>query len=114
MKKRLNLVWKALSTIPFFLPACNLLLYIYERYDGTGGSFGIKGTDIPLGSRILAVADTFDSMTSARSPQGKLAPKLAVEKIVADSGLRFDPHVVSAFLMLWKRNELNTVLSESL
>jgi diguanylate cyclase (GGDEF)-like protein len=113
MKERLNLVWKALATIPFFLPACNLLLYRFERFDGTGGSFGIKGTDIPLGSRILAVADAFDFMTSARSPQGKISPKLAVQKIVAESGLCFDPHVVSALLMLWKRNELDTSLSES-
>jgi response regulator RpfG family c-di-GMP phosphodiesterase len=106
MKERLNLVWKALATVPFFLPACNLLLYRFERFDGTGGSFGIKGTDIPLGSRILAVTDAFDFMTSARSPQGKISPKLAVQKIVAESGLCFDPHVVSALLMLWKRNEL--------
>jgi diguanylate cyclase (GGDEF)-like protein len=113
MKKRLNLVWKALSTIPLFLPACNLLLYIYERYDGTGGSFGIKGTDIPLGSRILAVADTFDSMTSGRSPQEKLTTKMAMQKIAEDSGLRFDPHVVGAFLLLWKRKELELALSEN-
>ena len=113
MKERLNLVWKALSTIPFFLPACNLLLHRVEKYDGTGGTFGVKGNDIPLGSRILAVADTFDVITSARSPQEKMAPKQAMEKILAESGRYFDPHVVSALMMLWKRKELDTVLNQS-
>jgi diguanylate cyclase (GGDEF)-like protein len=113
MKERLNLVWKALASIPFLLPACNLLLYRVERYDGTGRSFGVKGTDIPLGSRILAVADHFDVMTSTRSPRGKIAPEQAFQKILAESGLYLDPHVISALLMLWKRKELDTILSES-
>jgi diguanylate cyclase (GGDEF)-like protein len=106
LKEHLNLVWKALSTIPFFLPVCHLLLYRYEKYDGTGVKFGIKGTDIPLGSRILAVADTFDYLSSAQPPQGKLAPKQAVQKIMEDSGRSFDPHIVDAFVTLWKRKEL--------
>jgi diguanylate cyclase (GGDEF)-like protein len=111
--QRLNLVWKALSSIPFYIPACNILLYKFERYDGSGGRFGARGTGIPLGSRILAVADTFDFITSARSPQDKLSPKQAVQKIVEESGLNFDPHVVSALLMLWRGKELNAVLSEA-
>jgi diguanylate cyclase (GGDEF)-like protein len=112
LKERLNLVWKALADIPFYSPACNLLLYRFERYDGSGGSFGARGADIPLGSRILAVADTFDLMTSAHSPQGKMMPKLAVQKIVEESGRSFDPHVISALLMLWRGRELNAVLNE--
>jgi response regulator RpfG family c-di-GMP phosphodiesterase len=106
LKERLNLLWKAVATIPFFIPACNLLLYRYERYDGNGGSFGLKGTDIPLGARILAVADAFDFLTSDRSPRGRTDPVLAVPQIVAESGLSYDPHVVSALLMLRQRNEL--------
>jgi diguanylate cyclase (GGDEF)-like protein len=113
IRVRYDLVWKTLSTIRFLITALDFVLYRYERYDGTGGRFGVKGTDIPLGSRILAIADTFDSITSGRSPQGKLTLKMAMQKIVEDSGLCFDPHVVGAFLMLWKRKELNTVPSES-
>jgi response regulator RpfG family c-di-GMP phosphodiesterase len=113
VKERLNSVWKALDAIPFLAPACDLLLYRYERYDGTGGPFGQKGNKIPLGSRILAVADAFNSLTSGRSPRGKLAPELAVRQIVEQSGLAFDPHVVSALLMLWKKNELEFVAGEN-
>jgi diguanylate cyclase (GGDEF)-like protein len=112
-RERLNLVWRALSTIPCFSAACNLILYRWESYDGTGGSFGIKGADIPLGSRILAVADTYNLLTSDQSPQGKLTPERAMQKIVENSGHCFDPHVVSAFLVLWKRKEMELVLAEN-
>lgn len=108
-----ELVWKTLATIRSLTTALDFALYRYERYDGKGGRFGVEGTDIPLGSRILAIADTFDAMTSGRLPQGKLTPKMATQKIVEESGLRFDPHVVSAFLMAYKRKELNTVPIES-
>ncbi len=113
IKARCDLIWKALSTIRYLSPALDFIQYRYERYDRTGGRFGIKGADIPLGSRILAVADTFDSMTSGRSPQGKLTTKMAMQKIAEDSGLRFDPHVVGAFLLIWKRKELESALSEN-
>ncbi len=113
IKEHCDLIWKALSTIRSLTPALDLVVYRYERYDGKGGRFGAKESDIPLGARILAVADAFDFMTSGRSPQGKLSQKHAMEKIVEDSGLRFDPHVVSAFLMLWKRKGLESAVNKN-
>jgi response regulator RpfG family c-di-GMP phosphodiesterase len=113
LKERLNLLWKAVATIPFFFPACNLLLYRYERYDGTGGSFGLKGKDIPIGARILEVADAFDILTSDRSPRGSTDPALAIKQIVAESGLSLDPHVVSALMMLLHRNELEFLTTDN-
>ena len=102
LRVRFNLVWKALSQIDFLTPSLVFISNRYERYDGTGCPFGVRGTNIPLGARILAVADTFDSMTSGLSPRGTLAPSTAVQKLVADSGHRFDPDVVSAFLRAWR------------
>lgn len=113
IKERCDLVWKALKTIRFLIPALDFIRYRYERYDGKGGRFGVKGNNIPLGARILAIADSFDAMASGRTPEGKLTPKSAMQKIVEDSGLRFDPDVVSAFLLLWKRKELESGLSEN-
>jgi response regulator RpfG family c-di-GMP phosphodiesterase len=113
LKERLNLLWRAVATIPFFFPVCNLLLYKHERYDGTGGSFGLEGKDIPIGARILAVADVFDILTSDRSPRGSIAPALAITRIVAESGLSLDPHVVGALMMLFNRNELEFPSSEN-
>lgn len=113
IKERYDLLWKSLSTIHYLSPALDFIQYRYERYDGTGGRFGIKGTDIPLGSRILALADTFDHMTSDRSGENKISPELAMEKIIEDSGSRFDPDVVNTFLLLWKRNELELAAHEN-
>jgi response regulator RpfG family c-di-GMP phosphodiesterase len=107
VRARFNLVWKALSTLPFLALALVFILYRYERYDGMGGPLGVKGDNIPLGARILAIADTFDAMTSGPSPQGTLAPKLAVQKIADDSGHRFDPDLVSAFLRVWRMKKLD-------
>jgi response regulator RpfG family c-di-GMP phosphodiesterase/GGDEF domain-containing protein len=105
IKSRVDTLWNALTGIRYLSPALELVQYRYERYDGRGRRFGARGTDIPLGARILAVADTFERLTSGRSPQGKLAPQNAIEQIVEDSGLRYDPHVVSALLQVWKRKE---------
>ena len=112
LKDRLNQIWKALVAVSFLSPACNLLLYLNERYDGTGGNFGLKGKDILLGARVLAVADAFDILTSARSPRVQTAPDLAVEEVNKESGLSYDPHVVSALLMLLKRNEIGPALDD--
>jgi response regulator RpfG family c-di-GMP phosphodiesterase len=113
LKEQLNFIWKALAAIPFFSPACHLLLYKQEKFDGNGGSFGLKGNDIPLGARILAVAEAFNTLSSDRSPRGRIAPALTISQIVAESGLSFDPHVVSALLILLNRNELEYPFMEN-
>jgi response regulator RpfG family c-di-GMP phosphodiesterase len=113
LKERLNFIWKALVAIPFFSPACHLLLYKQERFDGTGGSFGLKGNDIPLGARILAVAEAFSILSSIQSPRSRTTTNLAIPQIIAESGLSFDPHVVSALLMLLNRNELEYPFREN-
>jgi response regulator RpfG family c-di-GMP phosphodiesterase len=114
LKERLNFIWKALAAIPYFSPACHLLLYKQERFDGTGGSFGLKGNDIPLGARILAVAEAFNILSSERSLHGRTAPRLSIPQIVAESGLSFDPHIVSVLLMLLSRNELEYPFTENI
>jgi HD-GYP domain-containing protein (c-di-GMP phosphodiesterase class II) len=113
VREYLNIIWKSLSSIPSFSTACNFILYRWETYDGTGGTFGIKGADIPLGSRILAIADTYHRLTSEPSPHVKITPETAMQKIVENAGLCFDPRVVNAFLMLWKRNEMKLVPAEN-
>jgi response regulator RpfG family c-di-GMP phosphodiesterase len=103
VKSSFNPVWKALSTIPFLATAMGLVRYSYERYDGKGNTLGVKGTDIPLGARILAVANAFESLTSGTSSPSKLTPKQVVQKIVDDSGLRFGPIVVDTFFRAWRQ-----------
>lgn len=80
------------------------VLYHHERIDGKGYPEGIHGTDIPLGARILAVADCYDAMTSDRPYRKALSPRIAVEELVKHSGTQFDPVIVNAFIEVLKRD----------
>jgi putative nucleotidyltransferase with HDIG domain len=75
-----------------------LMRHHHEFYDGTGFPDQIKADAIPLGARILCLADTFDAMTSDRPYQKSMDAGYVVERITAWSGTRFDPKVVNAFL----------------
>jgi len=70
----------------------------HERYDGTGFPDGLAGEDIPLGARIVTVADAYDAMLSARSYKPDFTPERARQELVDCSGTQFDPVVVKALL----------------
>src|SRR5579864_4154682 len=70
----------------------------HERYDGTGYPNGLSGRSISLGGRIVAVADSFETMTTGRPYRKALTLKAAREELVRRSGTHFDPYVVRAFL----------------
>lgn len=107
IREHFNPVWKSLSMIPFYTASLALVLYRYERYNGTGERFGVSNSSIPLGARILAVVDTFDFLTSGLSPDGAIIPAAAVQKIADASGMLFDPDVVNSFLAKWRRQEIS-------
>lgn len=77
----------------------DIVLYHHERYDGKGYPTGLKGTDIPLYARIVAVADTFDAMTSRRVYRNELHLEDSLKVIRQNKGTQFDPEVVDAFLI---------------
>jgi HD-GYP domain-containing protein (c-di-GMP phosphodiesterase class II) len=77
------------------LPA---ILYHHERWDGAGYPEGLKGEDIPIEARVLAVADAFDAMTSSRPYRNKLSYKKVLKELKHCSGTQFDPKLVEAFL----------------
>lgn len=70
----------------------------HERYDGTGYPDRLKGREIPLGARIMAIADTYDSITSERPYRKPASHRYAVREIIGCSGTQFDPEVVENFL----------------
>lgn len=75
-----------------------IVKYHHERFDGHGYPAGLKAEDIPLGSRIIAVADSYDAMTADRPYRKAMTPDKAIEEIKKHSGKQFDPKVVTAFL----------------
>jgi len=70
----------------------------HERYDGTGYPDGARGDEIPLGARIIAVADAFDAMTSRRPYRGPMPNEVAIRNLREGSAKQFDPRVVAAAL----------------
>jgi putative nucleotidyltransferase with HDIG domain len=76
-----------------------MILYHHEKFDGSG-YHGISGKEIPLGARIIAVADVYDALAYDRPYRKALLPEEAVAEIVANSGRHFDPDIVLVFTAL--------------
>ncbi len=81
--------------------------YHHEKWDGSGYPEGLKGQQIPLIARIIAVADTFDAMTSRRPYQEPMEPEFVRDKIRDFAGIRYDKRVVSAFVAAFNRGEFD-------
>ncbi len=80
----------------------SIIRHHHERWDGKGYPDGLKEKEIPKLSRILAVADTYDAITSRRPYRDAKSDQFALDEIVRNSGTQFDPHVVDAFVLLMK------------
>jgi len=90
----------AMTAARFDPRVANAILHHHERFDGDGYPFGLAGSDIPLLSRVVLVADAYDAITSDRSYQAAMPAVIAIEEITDHSGTQFDPAVVEAFLII--------------
>ena len=97
MREHCYLGYKLVQKIPVFKEAAQIVYSHQERFDGSGYPRGLKGEDIPLGSRIFSVADTLDAITSDRAYRPKQTMKAARAEIQRCSGSQFDPEVVTVF-----------------
>lgn len=86
-----------LRGIPFLEEASKLILYHHEKYDGTGYPCGLKGEAIPMGARLIAVADAFDHMVTDRSYRKALGRKYAFMELSRCASSQFCPIAVKAF-----------------
>jgi len=87
-----------LASLDFLQDAVPLILFHHERYGGGGYPSGISGLAIPLGARIIAVADAYDAMTSDRPYREALSTEKAIQELKNHSGTQFDPSIVRTFL----------------
>lgn len=78
--------------------AADIARYHHERFDGKGYCEGLRGQEIPLSARIVALADVYDALTSPRVYKPAYSPESARDIIVSESNLHFDPIIVDAFL----------------
>jgi putative nucleotidyltransferase with HDIG domain len=87
-----------LSAIDFPYPVVPIVRYHHENWDGTGYPERLRGTDIPIGARILSVVDCFDALTSDRPYRPKLSDEEAVQILIDRRGSMYDPLVVDTFI----------------
>ncbi len=84
----------------------------HERFDGSGYPDGLRGEDVPMGGRIIAVAEVYDALTTARPYQEKMTPEQAVERMADLSGTVLDPRVYAALVRLVARRQTLVFLDE--
>ncbi|HEY5163633.1 MAG TPA: HD domain-containing phosphohydrolase [Terriglobales bacterium] len=100
MKEHCYRGYQMLRKIPFLTEACEIVYSHQEYYDGTGYPRKLKGAEIPLGSRIFALADTLDAIMSDRPYRAAQPFSAGRDEIVKWSGRQFDPEVVKVFLTI--------------
>lgn len=98
---------RSISSLKTVIP---IILHHRERYDGKGYPRGLRGEEIPIGARIVAVVDSFFAMISHRTYRRSLTIEGALQEIRENSGSQFDPKVVESFLKIIHRKEISDLL----
>src|SRR3954462_11650345 len=102
MKMHASVGADILSAIDFPYPVVPIVRHHHESWDGTGYPDGLRGSQIPIGARILSVVDCFDALTSDRPYRPRLSDLEAVDILMERRGTMYDPLVVDAFMNVYK------------
>jgi HD-GYP domain-containing protein (c-di-GMP phosphodiesterase class II) len=100
IKKHPEYGWAVLRAVPGFERVSLFVLHHHEAFDGKGYPAGLRGDEIPIGSRIVSVMDSFDAMVSSRPYRKGLPLEEAIRRLEADCGKQFDPIVTPKFITL--------------
>lgn len=95
---------KILTSLKFLNKEKEIILHHHEHFDGSGYPDGLKGKEIPLGSRILAVADSFDAMNSSRAYRKRLSREKIIGELQNSKNTQHDDKIVDIFLRLLGKN----------
>ncbi len=94
------------SHTPYLREVAPIILHHHESYDGNGYPHGLKGEEIPLESRILAIADAYDAMTSDRPYRKGILPEVAIRQMQQLGGKQFDPNLLPVFISVLKKETM--------
>jgi putative two-component system response regulator len=109
MRKHPEMGAELVKGIHYLDPAVPVILYHHERWNGSGYPFGMKKEDIPLSARIVAIADSFDAMTTKRPYRDELTPEQACNEVISGSGIQYDPLMVEAFKHAWETEKITEI-----
>jgi putative methionine-R-sulfoxide reductase with GAF domain len=98
MKEHPNIGYNMIRDINHLTRASYIIRSEHEKFDGSGYPNGLRKHDIPIGARIIAVADAYDAMTTYRPYRKALSKKEAIRRLQENAGSQFDPRIVKAFL----------------
>ena len=98
IKRHCETGYQILRQVGEYSALAELALYHHERWDGLGYPEGLRGERIPLGARIIAVADAFEAMTAKRAYQKSKTGEEAIVELLKHSGTQFDPEIVKVFI----------------
>ncbi len=104
---------RIVEKMEFLVGVSGIVRHHHESWDGRGYPDGIKGEEIPLGARIVTVADSFDAMTTDRSYRKALSVDEAVSRLEDAAGTQFDPWIVKVFVKYIRRKGTELVLPDS-
>ena len=93
------ITYRLLGTSNDFTNIAVFILAHHEKLDGTGYPRGLKGDEIPWKARVVAVADSYDAMTSDRPYRKALSKDQAIAELIKNSGIQFDPDIVKVFVI---------------
>ena len=98
LKRHPEVGYAILSSVNDYAQLAEYVLYHHERWDGTGYPLGLSGEDIPLESRIIAIADAYQAMVTDRPSRNRMTPAEAKAEIARCAGTQFDPRIATLFV----------------
>lgn len=106
MKKHPEIGAELIKDISYLESTVPVILYHHERWNGGGYPHGLAGEKIPVVARIVAIADSFDAMTTKRPYRKELTPQQAYQEINSGSGVQYDPLIVETFQHAWESGDI--------
>jgi putative two-component system response regulator len=109
MKRHPSMGAELIKEVHYLTPAVPIILRHHERWNGSGYPEGLSGAEIPLSARIVAVADSFDAITTKRPYRTVMSPEHAYEEILRFNGIYYDPMVINAFKRAWSSGQIRKI-----
>jgi putative two-component system response regulator len=109
MRKHPEMGAELVKGIHYLDPAVPVILYHHERWNGSGYPYGLKAEKIPISARIVAIADSFDAMTTERPYRKELTPEQAFNEVISGRGIQYDPLMVEAFQHAWETEKITEI-----